>query len=240
MRPSAEVHGYHYHDQAIYNQDCLMKYGQSSEWLGLFDFDEFLVPTPPSRRHASVLVDSLDGLMPPIGSIELPWTYIGGEAFSHHDLSLANREAWLKYSAGPHRLRELSSSAWNTTWSHDTGGRRWPKAIHRTRAVDSVWVHWAQSFRDRSPEDPPWEKILLDPNSRHSGARAITQGRVVFQGEMPWANPIALVHCRSDLVGTGLSFHAVRNLTPDIVEFALSVQADITILLPKISNQVAI
>ena len=53
-------------------QDCLIRYGDQSEWLGMLDLDEYLVPLPPYQTITDYLINNFAHRI--VGSLNF-WSY---------------------------------------------------------------------------------------------------------------------------------------------------------------------
>jgi len=116
-----------YSEQVQYMAECMIRYGFADEWQAYIDIDEYLMVTQDSSRNA--ILDRLESVEESMASIKVPQVYYGGERISN--LPIVNG-----YESFPR-------DGW-THWNPDflEGGKsRWTKGIHRTKGLESMWVH---------------------------------------------------------------------------------------------------
>lgn len=135
--------------------DCIQRALGNSEWVGLFDIDEFLLPLQGPQQGVELLHRLLDEASPEIGTFSFLMTNFGTshiekipEGMYVTDLLLYRQE---KY--------------WNLDFRSTT------KCIHRPKAVDHCRAHYAFLKDGFRPEGIPPEKIRIN----HYRVRGISE-----------------------------------------------------------------
>ena len=155
-----------YHDQPMWYADCIMRNSFSNKWLALVDADEYIIHT--EERKLNGVVDYLESLPAKVGSLSLLQSYWGGDRIldtpTHQGYARFPRDAWTKWTDG-----------------FLLGGNLYPKGIHRTSVVQTVWPHAAIDYmpghgqRDEAASEPNhlvllhsrkvlYDGIVLDKN----------------------------------------------------------------------------
>ena len=141
--------------QVAYYMDCLARANQfpPAKWLALIDTDEFLLPHPFEKGAARALLSFLDTRGEATASVCLGRTHFRQPAI----FSVNQSSADLLPSSEPPRLLYLGSQLEphkrSTEWNL--------KCIHRADAVESVSVHWPETFRKNQRADQiEWHEKL--------------------------------------------------------------------------------
>jgi hypothetical protein len=117
-----------YHDQPMWYADCMIRNSFSNKWLALIDADEYIIHT--EERKLDGVAKYLESLPSEVGTLSLLQSYWGGDRIKetpiHMDYPRFPRDAWTKWTDG-----------------FLLGGDLYPKGIHRSSAVQTVWPHAA-------------------------------------------------------------------------------------------------
>ena len=142
--------------------DCMLRYGFADHWQAFIDVDEYLMVTSDASRHA--VLDRLESMPPNVASIQVPQVYYGGERLADaptvDGFDMFPRDAYTR---------------WNPVVLE--GGVRWSKAVHRTAAVETMWVHNAISLGQPGLEGAHWTTRLDDVGPNTPGVFQLLHSR---------------------------------------------------------------
>ncbi|WVR08829.1 hypothetical protein IAU60_005887 [Kwoniella sp. DSM 27419] len=136
--------GRSYADQAVWIEDCLIRYQYSDEWQAHIDLDEYMYPRYDTRPYGTI--HRLDRLDDNVASFAADHTYFGGKRLEGEDVPKVEAFGHFPRNAWTH---------WDTLAKHD--GFRRQKSMHRTAGSTMLWVHGAAGMGNgyRRVQDDP-------------------------------------------------------------------------------------
>ncbi|OCF39377.1 hypothetical protein I317_06804 [Kwoniella heveanensis CBS 569] len=146
-----------YADQAVWIQDCLMRYGFTDEWQAHIDLDEYMYPRYDASPYGTI--HRLDRLAPNVATFASDHTYYRGERLTGDNVPKIEEFSHFPRNAYTH---------WDTLSKHD--GFRRQKSIHRTAGATLLWVHGAAGLGNgyRRVEDDPIPEAVKEAETSGS------------------------------------------------------------------------
>ena len=139
-------------DQELYYSMCYSTYRQTTEWLGVWDVDEFISPIPEKPWTAEWLDGWLDEFDDSVASILMPYTWMDKPSYGSVDSQkLLALEPDLKDAD----MRALSGLRQNSGMIRPWHHIEYYKSLHRTGSVATVTTHMGSvqdDFRRKSTE----------------------------------------------------------------------------------------